>query len=394
MTLLAGRRVLSLLPPGRLWPLLAMAGGLLVTVLTLPEGAGLISGGTLSAALALTSPVALAALGGVWAERAGVVNIGLEGMMILGTWGAAYGALQWGPAAGLVLGAACGALGGALHAVTTVTFGVDHIVAGVAINLLAPGVAKYLSSITFTSMPGGGATQSPPAPRLPEVPLPFGLGGLSSGVVLTLVLVPLSWWLLWRTSYGLRLRFCGENPAAAASMGVRVTALRYGAVVSSGALAGLGGAILVLVGAGLYRDGQTGGRGYMGLAAMVFGNWRPSGALAGSFLYGYMDALQLRGGSAAVHALLLVAAVACGLMLLRAPAWRGDPAAARTRRRGIAVLALAAAALGTVFAMTDTLPEQVAFVVPYVAVLVALMVSGRRLRPPAAAGRRPDGTTR
>ncbi|MFI7149543.1 hypothetical protein ACIBO2_31875 [Nonomuraea sp. NPDC050022] len=161
MICLAGPRALALLPAGRLWPLLALAGGLLTTVLTLPEGTGLLSGGTVSAALALTSPVALAALGGVWAERAGVVNIGLEAMMILGTWGAAFGALRWGAVAGLVLGAACGALGGLLHALTTVTLGVDHIVAGVAINLLAPRVSKYLSSIALPWAPG--RSTSPPS---------------------------------------------------------------------------------------------------------------------------------------------------------------------------------------------------------------------------------------
>ncbi|GAA3606074.1 ABC transporter permease [Nonomuraea rosea] len=363
--------------------LLAILCAIALAVALVPHATDLVSGNTFSTALVLTCPVALAALGGVWAERAGVVNIGLEGTMILGTWGAGFGALQWGPALGLVFGMACGALGGLVHAVVTVTFKVDHIVAGVAINILAPGVAKYLSSLTFAAMPGGGTTQSPPVPALPVLPLPFGLGGLSTGIVLGLVLFPLSWWLLWRTPYGLRLRFCGENPVAATSLGIRVTVLRYGAVVSSGALAGLGGALLVLASSGLYRDGQTAGRGYMGLAATVFGNWTPSGAFAGSLLYGYMDALQLRGGGSAVRTVLVVAALVCGLLAVLVILRRGG-------LRRLAFPALAAILLATVTALTDSVPEQVAFVAPYVAVLVALVLSGQRLRPPAALGKRHD----
>ncbi|MEV0228652.1 ABC transporter permease [Nonomuraea sp. NPDC050786] len=363
--------------------MLTILCGIALAVALVPHATDLVSADTITTALVLTCPVALAALGGVWAERAGVVNIGLEGMMILGTWGAGFGALQWGPAFGLVFGMACGALGSLVHAVVTVTFKVDHIVAGVAINILAPGVAKYLSSLTFAAMPGGGTTQSPPVPSLPVLPLPFGLGGLSTGIVLGLVVFPLSWWLLWRTPYGLRLRFCGENPVAATSLGMRVTALRHSAVISSGALAGLGGALLVLASSGLYRDGQTAGRGYMGLAATVFGNWTPSGAFAGSFLYGYMDALQLRGGGSAVRTVLVVAALACGILAVLVLLRRGG-------LRRLAPPALAAVLLTAITALTDSVPEQVAFVAPYMAVLVALVASGQRLRPPAALGKRHD----
>ena len=112
--------------------------------------------------------------------------------------------------------------------------------------------------------------------------------------------------MLWRTAFGLRLRSCGENPVAAESLGVNVYQYKYIAVIISGALAGLGGAFLAIVAAGIYREGQTGGRGFIGLAAMIFGNWRPGGLAAGAGLFGYTDALQLRSGAEAVHALLLL----------------------------------------------------------------------------------------
>ena len=130
----------------------------------------------MGATLALAVPIGMAALGGLWSERSGVVNIGLEGMMTFGTWGAAFGSYFSGNAwLGLLGGVALGALGGLLHAVATVTFGVDHIVSGVAITILAPGVTRYLSDLLFTDEQGGGATQSPPLPDFPTLSVP-GVG--------------------------------------------------------------------------------------------------------------------------------------------------------------------------------------------------------------------------
>src|SRR5206468_6159912 len=164
------------------------------------------------------------------------------------------------------------------------------------------------------------------------------LRGVTHGVgVLTLVavlLVPASYLLLWRTAFGLRLRSCGENPAAADSLGVPVYRMKYIAVLISGALAGMGGVFLVFI-AGIYRENQTNGRGFIGLAALIFGNWRPGGLAAGASLFGYSDALQLRSRSAVV-ALLLVVAV--GLVLVAV--WQV------TRRRYVqAGIALVVAAL-------------------------------------------------
>ena len=135
------------------------------------------------------------------------------------------------------------------------------------------------------------------------------LTNISLLAIVSILLVVLTYYVLWRTAFGLRVRSCGEDPYAAESLGVNVYLHKYIAVIISGGLAGIGGAYLAIVAAGIYREGQTGGRGFIGLAAMIFGNWRPGGLLAGSGLFGYTDALQLRSGDA-VHALLLLAAIA------------------------------------------------------------------------------------
>src|SRR5699024_8962501 len=129
---------------------------------------------------------------------------------------------------------------------------------------------------------------------------------MSAFTLVALLMFPLTYVLLWRTTFGLRLRSVGENPDAAESLGVAVYRLKYIAVVVSGGLAGMGGAFLSMVASNIYQEGQTGGRGYIGLAAMIFGNWRPGGLAMGAGLFGYTDALQVRGGGAAIHAMLLL----------------------------------------------------------------------------------------
>lgn len=275
-----GRRRPS--PPVTL--LIVAAGLALFSLVRLVSGADdLTSVGQVSGALQLAVPIGLAGLGGLWAERAGVVNIGLEGMMVLGTWFGAWAGYQWGPWAGVVLGLVGGALGGLLHAVMTVTFNVNHIVSGVAINILALGATQYLSNFTFAEAPGGSSKQSPPVGAIDRITVPglsewlgdlqarhwflvSDLAGVVGGLVtnlslltvVALLLVPATWWILWRTGFGLRLRSCGENPVAAESLGVNVYKYKYIAVLVSGALAGLGGAFLAIVSTGLYQEGQTG----------------------------------------------------------------------------------------------------------------------------------------
>jgi len=366
----------------------------------------LTSSSTIAAALLLAVPIGLAALGGLFSERSGVVNIGLEGMMILGTWGAGWAGYQWGWWAALIGGVLFGMLGGLLHAVATITFGVDHVVSGVAINILAAGIARFLSELLYTdNKAGGGVTQSPALtddqPRLSLPVLSSGpdlLGGLENkhwflvsdvagvlrgvthglGVltILAILLVPLSYLLLWRTSFGLRLRSCGENPAAADSLGVPVYRLKYIGVLISGGLAGMGGVFLVFV-AGIYRENQTGGRGFIGLAALIFGNWRPGGLAAGSAIFGFSDALQLRSRSAVV-ALLLVVAV--GLVLVAI--WQ--VARRRYVQAGIA-LVFAAIALW-LYLTVDVLPPGIVSFTPHVVTLLVLSLASQRLRMPAADG--------
>jgi general nucleoside transport system permease protein len=376
---------------------------LLAVVRVLTGADDITSSGTIAAALGLAVPIGMAGMGALWSERAGVVNIGLEGMLILGTWGAGYAGWMYGPWYGVALAVAMGAAAGLVHAVATVTFGVDQIVSGVAIILLGGGVAQYLSSVAYEGVAGGGSTQSPPVANLPSYTLPWvsstlgdveargwflvaDVSGILRGLVtnisvLTLIavaLVVLSWFVLWRSAFGLRLRACGERPEAAESLGVNVYTMKYAAVVVSGAFAGLGGAFLAIVAASAYREGQTGGRGFIGIAAMIFGNWRPGGTAAGAALFGYADALQLRRGGESVHALLLlvgVGLVAFGVWLIL----RGS------RRGGIAGLLVAVAVLSW-FAVTDLVPGELTGLTPYVATLLVLGLAAQRLRPPESVG--------
>lgn len=386
------------------WALLVFGAVFIFAVLRVVTGANdIASSGALAAAFGLAVPIALAGLGGLWSERAGVVNIGLEGMMILGTWFAAFFAYHWGPWAGLIGGIIGGLLGGFIHALATVVFGVDHIVSGVALNIIGVGIAKYLASRFFNGLPGGGPTQSPPLKKIPSITVP----GLSDGLgtierkhwffvsdfaavlralvtdvsALTLIAIALfvaTWWILWRTAFGLRLRSVGESPSAAESLGVNVYRYKFLAVLASGALAGLGGAFLTLVASNVYRDGQTGGRGYIGLAAMIFGNWRPGGLLAGSALFGYTDAIRLRGGDS-VHALLLAIAVALVLVGI----WQ-IVRKQRAIQGGVAIV------VGLLVAWwyfaVDQVPGELAGTTPYVATLLVLAFASQRLRMPAADG--------
>jgi ABC-type uncharacterized transport system permease subunit len=399
---------------------LLLAAGLLVllAVVRVVTGADdITSSGTVEASLRLAVPIGLAALGGLWAERSGVVNIGLEGMMILGTWTGAWAGYQWGPWAGVVAGIIGGALGGLLHAVATVTFGVDHIVSGVAINILGLGLTQFLAGLLFDTgrakALGGGPRQSPPVDSIRTISLPvlsggeiFGwkspdalgwlekhhwllvsdLAGLLRGVtaamsLLTLVavaLVPVSYYVLWRTRFGLRVRSCGESPQAAESLGVPVYRMKYAAVVISGGCAGLAGAFLVTVASPLYQDGQTGGRGYIGLAAMIFGNWRPGGLAAGAMLFGYADAMNLRSGGESVHALLLFVA----LLLAGIAIWQA------VRRRYVAggVAPFVAALLLVWYWRSDTVPGELVSFTPHLTTLLVLSLASQRLRMPAADG--------
>ncbi|MEV0778169.1 ABC transporter permease [Streptomyces sp. NPDC050433] len=394
--------------------LLIISGALaLISLVRLISGAeDITSVGQVAGALELAVPIGLAGLGGLWAERAGVINIGLEGMMVLGTWFGAWAGFQWGPWVGVLFGILGGALGGLLHAIVTVTFGVNHIVSGVAINILAVGVTRYLSNFTFANEPGGSSKQSPRIDSITEITIPGladaladlqqkhwflisdiagVLGGLVTGLslltIVALLLIPGTWWVLWRTSFGLRLRSCGENPIAAETLGVNVYKYKYIAVTVSGGLAGLGGAFLAIVATGIYQENQTGGRGYIGLAAMIFGNWMPGGMALGAGLFGFTDSLKLRGGAENVHAMLLLLAI----LLVLVVGWQ----LYKRKFVSAAISAVVSALLFIWYALTDQVPSQFVDAAPYVTTLLVLALSAQRLRMPKANGmtyRRGQGT--
>jgi general nucleoside transport system permease protein len=242
---------------------------------------------TIASAIRAFVPLYLATLGGVFNERSGIVNIGIDGMMIFGTWFGAWGALQWGPVPGLLLAVVAGVAAAALHAMATVTFRVDHIVSGVAINILALGIPRFLSIVAYDQ-----GTQSPQVPQLPKIDIP-GLGEQSILVPLTVLLGVGTWFVLNRTVFGLRLRSAGENPRAAESLGVRVRGMRWAGVLISGGFAGLAGGYLSIELVGLYREGMNQGRGFIALAALILGNWSPIGAALSCLLFAWTEALTV-----------------------------------------------------------------------------------------------------
>jgi simple sugar transport system permease protein len=396
---------------------LAVGGGLfliLAFVRSITHTPSLTSSGTMRLTLQLTIPIMLAGLAGLWAERSGVVNIGIEGMMIFGTWFGGYAAWHWGAWAGLAFGIVGGIIGGLIHALATVKFNVDHIISGVAINILALGAMRYMSDLAFVGHQGGGVSQSPQQrSSIPTVSVPFLAGGkiggwkspdvlgwlerkqifaisdiggilrglvfqVSLAIVIAALLVPLTAWVLWRTRFGLRVRSSGESPESAETLGVKVVPLRYMALAISGGFAGFGGAYLSVVLSSYYRQGQTANRGFIGLATMIFGNWRPSGVVGGATLFGFGSALNLVA-SKALPKLFYALAIAAGLSALYN----------LYRRKVLAsVVAVVSTALFTVaYHKVHKVPEPLTNAVPYVMTLIVLGAATQRLRPPAHAGR-------
>ena len=384
----------------------------LASIRVITGASDLTSTGTASAALLLSVPIVLAALGGLFSERAGVVNIGLEGMMIMGAWAGGYIGSQHGPWVGLLAAMIFGSVGALVHAIATVTFGVDHVVSGVAINIIAAGLVRYLSTLMYKNGAWPGPSQSPGIETIPLNGLPvlsggsyFGwkspdllgsianlnwffisdlasiLRGLTGDVsyvtIVAIAFVPLSYFILWRTAFGLRLRSAGEAPVAAESLGVNVYAMKYAGVLISGGFAGLGGGFLAIVAASNYQENQVAGRGYIGLAALLFGNYRPGGLLAGAGLFGFADALQLRD-SAAIHALLLFIVVILAFVAFRK---------FKSGKQIGAVLTLAAAGFTLWFYFAvDELPGQLVTMTPYIATILVMALASQRLRMPAADG--------
>jgi simple sugar transport system permease protein len=276
-------------------------------------------GGLLASTLRVSTPLILCALAAVLSERSGVIDLGLEGKMLLsafaaGAMGAATGSLPLAVLAALMVGVALSML----HGYACVSHTGDQVVMGMALSMIAAGLSIVLGIAWFKQ--GGQTPPLPDAVRL--TPWFSGLAGSLQGVpwlgtvlggavlghnamvYAALALVPGVWWVLYRTRIGLRLRATGENPAMVDAAGLSVAALRYGALAANGVLCALAGSYLVLAQNANFVPHMTAGRGYMALAAMIFGKWHPVGALWACLLFGFLDALAIRlQGVALPHAL-------------------------------------------------------------------------------------------
>ncbi len=250
------------------------------------------------ASFRLTAPLVLAALGGLWAERSGVINIGLEGMLLSGAFAGAVGAL-WAENAlvGVVCAIVVGGMVGLLHAYLCVTLRVNQLVSGLAINLLAVGFTSFFVRVLF----GEGNT-----PRLPDIPVVnvpilqdipiLGRVLFQQDVIMyaLVVLVVLSTYILYSTGHGLALRAVGDYPKAADASGINVWMVRYISVIMSGCLSGLGGAYLTLGHVKFFTENISAGKGFIALAALIFGRWHPVATAFSCLLFGASEALQLR----------------------------------------------------------------------------------------------------
>jgi len=233
----------------------------------------------------MASPLIFASMGGLLSERSGVMNIALEGFMLMGAFSAAAGAHYTGnPYLGLLIGALAAGFTALIHAFWCITLRGDQIVAGTAINLLGIGVPAFLLQRLF-----GTVGRSPTVERLPSI-----TSGLNILVPVAFLLVPTIWYFLYRTKPGLRVLAAGEQPRAAESVGVAVDRYRYGCVLASGILAGIGGAFLSIGDLSLFTNGMTNGRGFIALAALVFGNWMPLGTLGAALFFGAAQAVQIQ----------------------------------------------------------------------------------------------------
>ncbi|OYX25351.1 MAG: sugar ABC transporter permease [Rhodobacterales bacterium 32-66-7] len=263
----------------------------------------------LDSTLRLATPLLLACLAGLFSERAGIFDIGLEGKMLAAAMASASVAFLTGSVwVGLLAGIGASLLFALIHGLASITFRGNQLISGVALNFLASGITVLVAKGLFNQ--GGGTPQLTEGARFYELTLPFAealqdvplIGPLYSEVIsghpllvyMALALVPLSWWVLYRTRFGLRLRAVGENPAAVDTAGVSVTGLRFAAVAITGVLCGLAGAYMATaLQAGFGRE-MTAGRGYIALAALIFAKWRPVAALWACLLFGFFQALALR----------------------------------------------------------------------------------------------------
>ena len=263
-----------------------------------------------------TPPLLYAALGACFSEVSGVINIGIEGMMTVGAFtGTAVAYFTGSPAAGFLCAGLAGMLFGALHAFASVKLSADQVISGTAINMLGPGIAVLLSKMLF------GSADSVPLSAECKIPSLFnGVFNTASesgrflanvfstyaSTYLVFILVPIVWFIFYKTRFGLRMRACGEHPVACGTLGIDVVKMRFLCVMISGFLSGLGGATVTMAMSNQFRTNSIVGQGFIALAAVIFGKYRPQGALIGCLLFGFCSGLKVvLGNSNAVSAQLI-----------------------------------------------------------------------------------------
>jgi ABC-type uncharacterized transport system permease subunit len=265
--------------------------------------------GLITLAVLKSAPLVFGALCGLLGERSGVINIGIEGMMLLGAFFAFLTSAlfnQWtggvfAPEISLIVGLACAIIGSmavaALHAVLSIHYKIDQVISGTVINLLAVGITNYVANVYFdnTHLSGVGVFQAIKIPFLSEIPIlgPI-LFSYQPMIYLMFGLVAFLQYAVFHTPWGLRMRSVGEHPRAADTNGINVNRTRYINVILGGALAGMGGAIMVLENVARFQKLMTGGRGFIALAALIFGGWTPVGALGAALMFGFSEALGVR----------------------------------------------------------------------------------------------------
>jgi general nucleoside transport system permease protein len=239
-------------------------------------------------ALRLATPLIFAALGGMFSERSGIINIALEGLMLAGAFTAALATFELNnPYLGMLCGMLAGAATALVYAVAVIKFEANQVVAGTAINLLMLGLPQLLSGAIYDS---SGST-----PQIAkEFLLPEFYNRVSIATLLAIALIPICWYVLYKTPFGLRLRAVGENPAAADAAGVNVIKLRYTAVILSGVLAAAGGAYLSIGQSSLFTRGMSAGRGFIALAALILAKWKPVPVLFACLFFGFTEALTIQ----------------------------------------------------------------------------------------------------
>jgi ABC-type uncharacterized transport system permease subunit len=279
-----------------IWALVFLAAFAFLVWIT--SGTSLNLTGMLQSMLTAATPLTLGAMAGIFCERAGIFNIAIEGMMLWGAFSAvAFAGIFGSMWMGLLAASLVGALMAAIHAVLSIRYKVDQIISGTVINILAAGGTRFLNLrlLEPAGLSTPGHFRAISVPVLADIPIvgPI-LFNNQPTVFMMLLLVVLVNYLIFFTPWGLRMRACGEHPRAADTVGVHVNRMRYVSVIISGLIAGIGGAYFSLGEVGAFEDNMTRGQGFVALAAMIFGNWNPTGGFLAALLFGFADALQVK----------------------------------------------------------------------------------------------------